>query len=200
MLAWSVAAFATAPTIGLIVVAAPPGSEQVVERIAAAAAGATHVIVVTGGASRAESVGLGLAEVPASAEIVAVHDAARPLVSVELIEALIARLESEPAAAGVIAAEPVSDTIKQVQGGSIIGTADRSALWAAQTPQLFRAGRLRAAHDDVEAAASATDDAMLIERLGGTVLVEAVGGPNLKVTTPADLAVAESLLVERNTR
>ena len=139
MLAWSVAAFAAAPTIGLIVVAAPPGAEEEVERIAAGAAGATHVIVVTGGAARAESVGLGLAEVPASAEIVAVHDAARPLVSVELIEALIARLGCEPAAAGVIAAEPVSDTIKQVEGGRIVGTPDRSALWAAQTPQVFRA-------------------------------------------------------------
>ncbi len=194
MLAWSVAAFAAAPTIGLIVVAAPPGAEEEVERIAAGAAGATHVIVVTGGAARAESVGLGLAEVPASAEIVAVHDAARPLVSVDLIEALIARIGCEPAAAGVIAAEPVSDTIKQVEGGRIVGTPDRSTLWAAQTPQVFRAALLREAHDDVEAAANATDDAMLIEGRGGVVLVEPVNGPNLKVTTPSDLAVAAALL------
>lgn len=194
------AAFAAAPTIGLIVVAAPPGAEEAVERIAGAAAGATHVIVVSGGATRAESVGLGLAEVPASAEVVAVHDAARPLVTVELIETLIARLAAEPGAAGVIAAEPVNDTIKQVEGARIVATPPRSALWAAQTPQVFRAGLLRSAHDNVEAAASATDDAMLIERTGGTVLVEAAGGPNLKVTTPADLAVAESLLAARDIR
>ncbi len=195
MLAWSVAAFAAAPEVGLIVIAAPPGAEEETERVAAQAAGLTHVIVVSGGAARAESVGLGLAEVPVSAEIVAVHDAARPLVTPRLISVLIGRLESEPGVAGVIAAEPVRDTIKQVEGGRVVGTPDRAVLWAAQTPQVFRADILRAAHDDVDAAASATDDAMLIERRGGTVLVEAVDGPNLKVTTPADLAFAESLLL-----
>jgi 2-C-methyl-D-erythritol 4-phosphate cytidylyltransferase len=92
MLAWSVAAFAAAPEIGLIVIAAPPGAEEDVERAAgeatlAAAAGEmpTHVIVITGGAERGDSVGLGLGEVPASAELVAVHDAARPLVTPALI-------------------------------------------------------------------------------------------------------------------
>jgi 2-C-methyl-D-erythritol 4-phosphate cytidylyltransferase len=200
MLAWSVAAFAAAPAIGLIVIAAPPGAEEDVERVAgeatigvAAGEPPTHVIVITGGAERADSVGLGLAEVPATAEFVAVHDAARPLVTAELIGSLIARLESEPEAAGVIAAAPVSDTVKQVEGGRIVGTSPRVGLWAAQTPQVFRADALRRAHDAADVV-DATDDAMLVERGGGTVLVESTPGPNLKVTTPADLELAELLL------
>jgi 2-C-methyl-D-erythritol 4-phosphate cytidylyltransferase len=204
MLAWSVAAFAAAPEIGLIVIAAPPGVEEEVERVAGeatigAAAGElpTHVIVITGGAARGDSVGLALSEVPASAEVVAVHDAARPLVTPELIAALILRLRSEPDTAGVIAAEPVRDTVKQVEEGRIVGTPPRDGLWAALTPQVFRADTLRRAHDDTAGVAAATDDAMLIEKAGGVVLVEAVQGPNLKVTTPADLAVAELLLARR---
>jgi 2-C-methyl-D-erythritol 4-phosphate cytidylyltransferase len=203
MLAWSVGAFAAAPEINLIVIAAPPGAEAEVERIAgeatlAAAAGAipTHVIVITGGAERGDSVGLGLAEVPASAELVSVHDAARPLVTPALIASLMARLEREPDAAGVIAARPVSDTIKQVEEGRIVGTPSRAGLWAAQTPQLFRADALRRAHD-AGGAATATDDAVLIENQGGVVVVEEADGPNLKVTTQADLAVAELLLTRR---
>jgi 2-C-methyl-D-erythritol 4-phosphate cytidylyltransferase len=203
MLAWSVAAFAAAPEIGLIVVAAPPGFESDVEHIAgeatlAEAAGGmpTHVIVISGGAERGDSVGLGLAEVPASAEVVAVHDAARPLVTPALVASLVGRLRGDPDAAGVIAAVPVSDTIKQVEEGRIVGTPARAGLWAAQTPQVFRAGPLRHAHD-VGGAATATDDAVLIENQGGVVLVEEAVGPNLKVTTPADLAVAELLLTRR---
>jgi 2-C-methyl-D-erythritol 4-phosphate cytidylyltransferase len=196
MLAWSVAAFAAAPEIGLIVVAAPPGFERDVEQVAGQSAGTTHVIVITGGEERGDSVGLGLAEAPASAEIVAVHDAARPLVTAELIAMLISRLESESEAAGVIAARPVSDTIKQVEEGKIVGTRPRAGLWAAQTPQVFRADALRQAHD-AGGAATATDDAVLVENQGGIVLVEEPPGPNLKVTTPADLALAELLLAQR---
>jgi 2-C-methyl-D-erythritol 4-phosphate cytidylyltransferase len=196
MLAWSVAAFAAAPEIGLIVIAAPPGFERDVEQVAGQSAGSTHVIVITGGEERGDSVGLGLAEAPASAEVVAVHDAARPLVTPELIAMLIRRLESEAEAAGVIAARPVSDTIKQVEEGKIVGTRPRAGLWAAQTPQVFRADALRQAHD-AGGAATATDDAVLVENQGGIVLVEEPPGPNLKVTTPADLALAELLLAQR---
>jgi 2-C-methyl-D-erythritol 4-phosphate cytidylyltransferase len=203
VLAWSVCAFAAAPEIGLIVIAAPPGAEEEVERVAgeavvAEAAGGvpTHVIVITGGAARGDSVGLSLAEVPVSAEIVAVHDAARPLVTPALIAALISRLDDSPDAAGVIAAAPVSDTIKQVEEGRIVGTRPRAGLWKAQTPQVFRAEPLRRAHD-AGGAATATDDAVLIENQGGVVLVEEPPGPNLKVTTSADLALAELLLSQR---
>jgi 2-C-methyl-D-erythritol 4-phosphate cytidylyltransferase len=203
MLAWSVAAFAEAPAIGLIVIAAPPGAEEEVERVAgeatvgvAAGEAPTHVIVITGGAERVDSVGLGLAEVPVTAEVVAVHDAARPLVTAELIGSLIARLESTPRAEGVIAASPLTDTIKRVEGDRIVATPSREALWAAQTPQVFRADALRRAHD-AGGVTDATDDAMLVERDGGAVLVAAVDGPNLKVTTPADLELATALLLGR---
>jgi 2-C-methyl-D-erythritol 4-phosphate cytidylyltransferase len=93
----------------------------------------------------------------------------------------------------VIAAAPVADTLKQVgEGDVILATVDREGLWVAQTPQVFRADVLRAAHDgDVSAA---TDDAALVEARGGRVLVHEVESANLKVTTRADLAVAEALL------
>jgi 2-C-methyl-D-erythritol 4-phosphate cytidylyltransferase len=199
LVAWSLEAMRAAASVTVVVVAAPPGSEQELERIAGEIAGrpdergAFHPIVVTGGESRAASVGHALAEVPARTEIVAVHDAARPLVTGELVDALVARLASDPSAAGVIAAAPVADTVKQVGEGELIeATVDRRGLWAAQTPQVFRADVLRAAHDrDVSAA---TDDAALVEAGGGRVIVHEVVEPNLKVTTTADLAVAEALL------
>lgn len=207
LLAWSLAAFRAAPGVAVVVIAAPPGYEEMVERIAGEAGGAPgdpgafHPIVVSGGDSRAASVGFALAEVPARAELVAVHDAARPLVTAELIEALLARVGDDPNAAGAIAAAPIADTVKRADGDPprIVATEDRDRLWAAQTPQVFRAEALRAAHDaDPAELAAATDDAMLVERTGGVVLIEPSSPQNVKVTTPADLRLAELLLAERS--
>ena len=199
LVAWSLAAMRASASVTVVVVAAPPGHEEELERIAGGIAGrpdeegSFHPIVVTGGDSRATSVGHALAEVPAAAGIVAVHDAARPLITGELVDALVARLAGDESAAGVIAAAPVADTLKRVSGDQIGGTVDRAGLWGAQTPQVFRADALRDAHDgDVSAA---TDDAALVEAGGGTVLVHETDAPNLKVTTPADLHVAEALLL-----
>ncbi len=199
LVAWSLAAMRAAASVTVVVIAAPPGHEQELERIAGQIAGrpdepgAFHPIVVGGGETRAASVGHALAEVPARAEIVAVHDAARPLVTGALVDALVARLAGDPDAAGVIAAAPVADTLKQVGEGDLIeGTRDREGLWAAQTPQVFRADVLRAVHDGDTSAA--TDDAALVEAGGGRVLVHETGASNLKVTTPADLRLAEALL------
>jgi 2-C-methyl-D-erythritol 4-phosphate cytidylyltransferase len=198
LVAWSLAAMRAAASVTVVVVAAPPGHEQELERIAGEIAGrpdeqgAFHAIVVSGGETRAASVGHALAEVPAQAGIVAVQDAARPLVTGALIDALVARLAAADAE-GVIAAAPVADTLKQVgEGDSVLATVERAGLWAAQTPQVFRADALRAAHDGD--AAGATDDASLVEAGGGRVLAHEVAAPNVKVTTPADLAVAEALL------
>ena len=199
LVAWSLAAMRASARVTVVVIAAPAGHEEELERIAGEVAGrpdqtgAFHPIVVTGGDSRAASVGHALAEVPAQAEIVAVQDAARPLVTGELVDAVVARLAGDADAAGVIAAAPVADTLKRVGEGNVIaGTVDREGLWAAQTPQAFRAEALRAVHDaDVSAA---TDDAALVEAGGGRVLVHETGAPNLKVTTASDLAVAEALL------
>jgi 2-C-methyl-D-erythritol 4-phosphate cytidylyltransferase len=192
LVAWSLAAMRAAASVTVVVIAAPPGHEEELERLCGEIGG-FHAIVVRGGETRAESVGHALAEVPAQAELVAVQDAARPLVTGALVDELVERLAADPRAAGVVAAARVVDTLKQVgEGNRIDGTLDRSSVWAAQTPQVFRADVLRAAHDGVVSAA--TDDAALVETGGGRVLVHETGAPNLKVTTKADLVVAETLL------
>lgn len=146
-------------------------------------------VVVAGGATRAESVRAGLAAVPASAEVVVVHDAARPLARPETWEAVIAAVLA--GADGAVPCVPVSDTIKQVGPDGALVTLDRSRLIAAQTPQAFSAAALRAAHG---AAGEATDDASLVEASGGRV-VRVPGDPaNLKITGPLDLVVAAHLL------
>jgi 2-C-methyl-D-erythritol 4-phosphate cytidylyltransferase len=122
-----------------------------------------------------------------------VHDAARPLLTRELVEACLGALLGVDAA---IAAAPVTDTVKEAYpDGTVLRTLDRSRLWAVQTPQAFRADSLRRALDADDATlAAATDDASLVEAAGGTVrLVEAPPG-NIKVTTEADLARAEAAL------
>ena len=210
MIAWSVEAFRRSSSITVAVIAAPPGYEEEVERVVGDAAGdprelqSIHPIVVTGGARRSVSVGLALAEVPARAGLVAIHDAARPLVTADLIDTLVARLLERPDADGVIAAAPVKETIKRARaapdggGTEIERTESRDRLWAAQTPQVFRAQPLRDAHDaDPAATAAATDDAMLIERAGGRVLIEPTPAENIKVTAQADVQLAELLLAER---
>jgi 2-C-methyl-D-erythritol 4-phosphate cytidylyltransferase len=196
MLQWSVDALRDVDAISTIVVAlpadalgeAPPGTEA-----------------VAGGAVRSESVRNALAATDPGDGPVIVHDAARPLATTALFERALAELESSGADA-VIAAAPVTDTVKRVERGgdgrTVAETLDRSALWAVQTPQAFRRESLQRALAGAsdELLAEATDDAWLIEQAGGVVRV--VDGPpeNIKVTTPADLDVAELLLAERKRR
>jgi 2-C-methyl-D-erythritol 4-phosphate cytidylyltransferase len=148
---------------------------------------------VPGGSSRSESVRNALDAVP-GADIVVIHDAARPLVTEDLIRRCIAEVES--GADGAIAATPVTDTIKEADAARrVVRTLDRSVLWAIQTPQAFRAEALRRAMDaDPAALATATDDASLVEAAGGTVRVVEAPAENFKVTWPADLARAEAAL------
>jgi 2-C-methyl-D-erythritol 4-phosphate cytidylyltransferase len=203
---WSLAAFRAAPSVGPIVIACPPGHAPDL------AGDGDGVVVVEGGATRAESVSNALAVV--ETELVAVHDAARPCVTDDLIEDVIAALVADPEAAAAIAAAPVTDTIKRVEiAGSesqcnafrrsegrkalqcVERTLDRRRLWAAQTPQVFRVGALREAlAADAEAIAAATDEAMILEATGGKVLIHPSPPENLKVTRPFDLRVAELLL------
>ena len=144
---------------------------------------------VEGGATRSASVRAGLAAVPPDAEIVVVHDAARPLAEPELFDRVVGAVRG--GADGAIAAAPLTDTVKGVDGDRVVETLDRRALVAVQTPQAFRATTLRTAHaGDPEA----TDDAALVEAAGGTVVVVAAPRWNLKITEPGDLAVAEALL------
>ena len=188
MLDWSLDAFRGAVSISEIVVAAPAGQEG--------ALADRGVVAVAGGQHRSESVAKAL-ELCAG-EIVVVHDAARPLVTPGLIEAVVGELAAEEEAAGVIAATPVTDTIKQASdGGQVERTLDRSGLWAVQTPQAFRAEALREALADPDSLPDATDDAALVERRGGRILIHSTSPDNIKVTTRFDLLVAELLLRER---
>jgi 2-C-methyl-D-erythritol 4-phosphate cytidylyltransferase len=151
---------------------------------------------VEGGAERSHSVRNALAAAPVDADVVLVHDAARPLLTPEIVRACLAGIAAGAEAA--IAAAPVSDTVKEAEGDRVVRTLDRSRLWAVQTPQVFRREALeRALAQPDDVLADATDDASLIEAAGGTVRLVETPRWNLKVTTPEDLRVAELLLTER---
>jgi 2-C-methyl-D-erythritol 4-phosphate cytidylyltransferase len=146
---------------------------------------------VAGGASRSESVRNALALEPA-ADIVVIHDAARPFVTNELVQRAIQTVEA--GADGAVAAARVTDTIKEADDQRrVVRTLDRDVLWSIQTPQVFRAAILRDALAS-ERIAGATDDASLVEALGGEVRVVEAPAGNFKITWPEDLARAEALL------
>jgi 2-C-methyl-D-erythritol 4-phosphate cytidylyltransferase len=147
--------------------------------------------VVTGGATRSASVRAGLAAVPAGAEIIVVHDAARPLAPRALFAAVVSAVRS--GADGAVPGLPVADTLKRVDGGRVVATVERDGLVAVQTPQAFRAAVLRAAHTG---GGGATDDAALVEAAGGKVVVVPGDPLNLKVTNPDDLARAAWVMRE----
>jgi 2-C-methyl-D-erythritol 4-phosphate cytidylyltransferase len=177
------------PEIEHVVVALPPGVE--------APAGTSGVV---GGQERSHSVRAALHHTLAGDPVV-VHDAARPLVTPEIIRACLAGLDPEADAA--IAAARVIDTIKEQDGDpgrptTVLRTLDRSRLWAIQTPQVFRRDVLeRALAQPNDVLAAATDDASLVEDLGGVVRLVESPRENLKITTPDDLRLAEQLLAGR---
>jgi 2-C-methyl-D-erythritol 4-phosphate cytidylyltransferase len=181
---WSIDALRDVEGIERIVIALPPGT-----------ASPPGVTGVEGGATRSDSVRRALGAA-GDGDPVVVHDAARPLVTRELTEQVIAALEADQDADAAIAASPVTDTVKRVDGaGAVSETLERSELWAVQTPQVFRRAALERALDvSPEELAMATDDAWLVERAGGRVIVVRASEENLKVTTPFDLRVAELLL------
>ena len=148
---------------------------------------------VRGGESRSASVRNAVAAVE-DADVFVVHDAARPLVTRELVQRCIDALE--PGVDGAIAAVPMTDTVKEVAtDGRVLRTLDRSTLWAVQTPQVFRADILRRALErDAAALAAATDDAWLVDDVGGVITVVESYPENLKVTRESDLRIAEALL------
>jgi 2-C-methyl-D-erythritol 4-phosphate cytidylyltransferase len=191
MLEWSVASLREVPAVSRIIVALPAGE------LDAAPAGTT---AVPGGDQRSHSVRNALAACEHGDPVI-VHDAARPLATPALFIQALLELERHPDAAAVIAAAPVSDTIKEVgdDGATVTRTLQRARLWAVQTPQVFRRAALEAvltgADDDQLAAA--TDDAWLVERAGGVVRIVGSDPGNMKITTPEDLRVAELLLAER---
>jgi 2-C-methyl-D-erythritol 4-phosphate cytidylyltransferase len=175
MLEWSVAALA--PAVEHVVVALPPGEDP--------PAGTTGA---RGGLHRSQSVRNALRAAPEGDPVV-VHDAARPLITVALVERAIAALGGHDAA---IAAVRVADTIKEADGaGEVVRTLERARLWAVQTPQVFRRAALERALDvPDDVLARATDDAWLVERLGGRVRIVEFPPGNIKVTSPHDLEIA----------
>jgi 2-C-methyl-D-erythritol 4-phosphate cytidylyltransferase len=185
MVQWSIAALEEVEAIEEIVVALPPGVDA-----------PEGTIGVAGGTQRSHSVQAALAAARAD-DVVLVHDAARPLLTPALIEDCLAAI-ADGGCDAAIAAAPVTDTVKECDGATVVRTLDRSRLWAVQTPQAFRREALeRALDQDDEIVGAATDDAALVEALGGTVRLVRAPRENLKVTTPFDLRVAELLLRER---
>ncbi|QEC50108.1 2-C-methyl-D-erythritol 4-phosphate cytidylyltransferase [Baekduia soli] len=187
MLEWSIDALRAVPEVEHVVVALPPGIE--------APAGTSGVV---GGSERSHSVRAALHHTLAG-DPVLVHDAARPLLTPEIVRACLAGLDADADAA--IAAARVTDTIKEGDGAtpaSVARTLDRDRLWAVQTPQVFRRDVLeRALAQPHDVLAAATDDASLVEAMGGTVRLVECPRENLKVTTLVDLHVAEALLAAR---
>ena len=186
LLSWTLESLSSLTFAGRVI-AAPPGRLVDVRKLAGEGAK-----VVEGGATRSESVrrafqacGVG------GASIVCIHDAARPFVTAAETEAILRAAQKSGAAIGAI---PVSDTIKNVREGEVVGTLDRSQLWAAATPQAFRAEILARA---LEAGSDATDEAALCEFLGIPVTVVAVSRLGFKITTPEDLQIAEAILRNR---
>ena len=181
VLDWALAA-AEAAGDGVVLVVAPEQQAEIEATFSCTRGGP---VVVTGDRSRSGSVRNGLAAVPPSADVVLVHDAARPLASPELFERVIRAVRD--GADAVVPGVPVVDTIRHREGGVV----NRDDLVAVQTTQGFRAAALRAAH---VGAPDASDDATLVEAAGGKVVVVPGEPENRKITTPVDLRLAEALL------
>jgi 2-C-methyl-D-erythritol 4-phosphate cytidylyltransferase len=201
LLVHAVHALSAARSVDLVVVAAPPDGVAQVRALLADHEVGAEVTVVAGGATRQESVRLALAALPDDVDVVLVHDAARPLVPVELVDRVAAAVRD--GADAVVPGLPVADTVKRVDPtGRVEETLDRSALRAIQTPQGFRRPVLAAAHASADGAADGavsdvTVDAGLVARAGGTVVVVPGDEEAFKVTRPLDLLLAEALLARR---
>jgi 2-C-methyl-D-erythritol 4-phosphate cytidylyltransferase len=191
LLAWSIEAFASTAAVDLLVIVTGPASKDRVAQLVAPRDARPRVVV--GGERRRDSVAAGL-RVVLDCEWVVVHDGARPFVTPDLITR---GLEAARVSGAAIAAVPVNDTIKSVRDDIIVDTVERSTLWAAQTPQVFRTELLWQAHQ--RTADDATDDAAMVEALGTAVRVYPGAYGNMKVTFPEDLDIARALARLRST-
>lgn len=179
-------------SVDAIVLVVPSGwNDDALEKTLAHRYG-VPVEITHGGPSRTASVASGIARVPENADIIVVHDAARPLAPPDLAARAIDALS---AADGAVCATPLTDTLKRVEGDEVLGTIGREQLWLAQTPQAFRAEVLRSAH--AAPSIEATDDASLVEGLGCRVVIVPGDGSNMKVTTATDFAIAEMIMENR---
>jgi 2-C-methyl-D-erythritol 4-phosphate cytidylyltransferase len=196
LLVWTLRALAAACVVDRVILAVPPGQESWVADEVLRSFDCPVDAVVAGGADRQASVAAGLQVAGDGTDLVLVHDAARPLVTPEIVRAAVAAAAEFGAA---VVAVPVADTIKLAEpDGSVGATLPRDRLWAAQTPQAARAALLRAAHARALAEGfRGTDEAVLLERLPHPVKIVPGSPENFKITTPADLLIAERILDER---
>ncbi|HVM20996.1 MAG TPA: 2-C-methyl-D-erythritol 4-phosphate cytidylyltransferase [Egibacteraceae bacterium] len=189
MVLHAISAFQRSASVDDIVVVVPPDHQETATQVLP-----PGVTCVPGGLQRQESVSAGLSACPSSVRVVAVHDAARPLVTPDLIDRTIAAMG--PPWDAVAPGVPIVDTLKQVDPRSVVlRTIDRTGVWAVQTPQVATRATLERVHARVAPSAdAATDDLSLIERAGGRVHLIHGDWRNLKVTSAGDLAIAEQLL------
>ncbi|MGR4850439.1 2-C-methyl-D-erythritol 4-phosphate cytidylyltransferase [Streptomyces sp. LARHCF252] len=202
MLIHAVRALAASRAVSLVVVVAPPDGAAEVRSLldAYALPERTDFLVVPGGQTRQESVKLGLDALPSGHDIVLVHDAARPLVPVDTVDAVIEAVRD--GAPAVVPALPLADTVKQVEPARapgepepVVATPERALLRAVQTPQGFDRATLVRAHETVTG--EVTDDAGMVERLGLTVVAVPGHEEAFKVTRPLDLVLSEAVLARR---
>jgi 2-C-methyl-D-erythritol 4-phosphate cytidylyltransferase len=194
LLVHAVRSLAAARLVDLVIVAAPPDQVTAVRALLADHHTGATLHVVPGGATRQDSVRVALAALPDGVGVVLVHDAARPLAPVELVDAVAAAVRA--GADAVVPALPVTDTVKRVDGDLVTETVDRSALRSVQTPQGFRRAVLEEAHLGLPDM-GITDDAGLVERAGYSVVVVPGAEEAFKVTRPIDLVLAEAVLARR---
>jgi len=194
MLSWTIAALEQTPIVDAIVIVAPSEALDDFEKLRIGEGWRKVVAIVAGGLDRQQSVWNGLQAMPERTEWVIVHDAARPLVKPSLIFAVWEAAQEIGTAA--IAALPCTDTVKRTLDGVLIAeTLDREQLWLAQTPQVFAAELLREAHEQaLKDGCTATDDAMLVERMGVPIRLVPGDPTNIKITHPTDLLLAEAIL------
>lgn len=209
LLGWSLETFASHPAVGEVVIVLPRGNEarERCKREVTDPMGLTdRVRFAEGGERRQDSSLLGVEALSPEARddpdaVVLIHDAARPLVSGFLINRCLREMRIHPEAAGCLPALPVKETVKRVKDGWVQSTLDRSGLMLAQTPQAFRLGALRQAHERSRIERlTVTDDAMLLEAMGSRLRIVPGDIENIKVTYPEDRILAERLMREREAR
>ena len=195
MLHYCFSTLARLASINEIVVAIPPGLEKRARDEASRAGVRVPLKITPGGTERQDSVRIALAISSAESELVVVHDGARPFADADLFNRCI---DAAARSGAAIAAIPVADTLKRVAEGTIIATVKRAGLYQAQTPQAFQRRLLVAAHERaMRDRVIATDDAELVEQIRGTVEIVEASAMNLKITTKADLMMAETIASKR---
>ena len=199
VLAHTLGVFDNSPEVDdVVLVVAPQQRQALKEHVLGPYPCRKLIGVVDGGSERQESVASGLEAVPGDCELVVVHDGVRPLVSVDLLGAVLKAANEHGAA---LAAIPAGDTVKRAEESVVVETLKRETIWLAQTPQAFQASLLRSAYEKAfRDKIMVTDDAALVENLGVSVHLVPGSPENIKVTTPTDLVVAEAILAKREGR